>query len=346
MIYKKFEEFISTLTDKKVFLVCGNSFDAMPFADSVKKMDIVRFGDFTPNHPNSGEIARGVEAFSGSGCDCILAVGGGSAVDTAKCIKLYSKSRCELTAVPTTAGTGSENTRFAVMYIDNVKQSITDDSILPDNVVYVPETLATLSPYMKKASLLDAVCHAVESSWSKRATDESREYSAEALDLILPNVSRFLENDSGVYEKMLAGAGLAGKAINITTTTAAHAMCYKLSEIYSLQHGHAAGLCLSAVWPYLAEKNTSEGLSSWLEQLELIFEKYYPGGKTGPGSGYMEFLGALGFENPVFRKEDTEVLAESVNPERLGNFPVAITKDEIKELYMNIFRNSGSRVEE
>lgn len=141
----------------------------------------------------------GVKAFLESSADAIAAVGGGSAMDVAKCIKLYSgmdHNVCYLEqeiipndirflAVPTTAGTGSEATRFAVIYYEGEKQSVAHESCIPDAVLVDPEALKTLPTYHRKAAMLDAFCHAVESFWSIKSTEESRGLAAEAIRMIL-----------------------------------------------------------------------------------------------------------------------------------------------------------------
>ena len=138
---------------KKVLLVCDSS---IRFLENFNRklaeitVPMVRFSDFQPN-PLYDSVVRGVELFRAENCDCIIAVGGGSAMDVAKCIKLYSNlpgngqngewlkaqivpNRIPFLAMPTTAGTGSEATRYAVVYFDDAKQSITSESCIPETV--------------------------------------------------------------------------------------------------------------------------------------------------------------------------------------------------------------------
>lgn len=144
---------------KKPMLVCDSVFDKLFISEYFNNLsiDFVRFSGFGPN-PLYEEVAEGVELFRNEKCDFIIAVGGGSAIDTAKNIKLFSAldkdknyleqgfvySPVKSMAIPTTAGTGSESTRFSVLYFNNEKQSISHDSIVPEYVFLEPEFLETL----------------------------------------------------------------------------------------------------------------------------------------------------------------------------------------------------------
>ena len=147
---------------QKVLLVCGRSLSSLSIHEEIQKLPVtfVRFSQFAPN-PSYEEVCKGVESFNTEQCDTILAVGGGSAIDVAKCIKLYCKmpndkpyleqeyedTGIKLIAIPTTAGTGSESTRYAVIYYDGKKQSVTHDSIVPDVAILEPKVLKTLPLY-------------------------------------------------------------------------------------------------------------------------------------------------------------------------------------------------------
>ena len=131
----------------KVLLVCGSSFRKLPIRETVISAPVsyTVFSHFSPN-PSYEAVCQGIELFNQAHCDTILAVGGGSAIDVAKCIKLFSKkpkgthyldqpyedTGIPLIAIPTTAGSGSESTRYAVIYDQGEKQSITHESIIPD----------------------------------------------------------------------------------------------------------------------------------------------------------------------------------------------------------------------
>lgn len=316
MILEGFDKNKEVLYNKKLFLVCGKSFDNLAFADEVKKLNPVRFGNFRPN-PLYEDVMDGVEKFNESECDTILAVGGGSAMDVAKSIKYYAKSSAEIIVIPTTSGTGSESTHFAVIYKDGVKQSVADQSLLPETVILEPSTLENVPEYTRKASMLDALCHAIESYWSKKSTDESKEIAVSAIRGILEYKDSYLRNEKDGNAGMLKAANLAGQAINMTTTTAGHAMCYKITSLYGFAHGHAAALCLPEVWK--VNKTEIPGIT--------VYE-------------FIELFKNLNLASPISekREEDLDVLVDSVNPQRLGNNPIALGKDTIRQMYERIIK--------
>ena len=358
--YEGLVEYLHKAGMKKVLVVCGNSCSRLnigQFLDeriSQRQMDAVYFRDFSPN-PDYSSVVKGVDVFRKNGCDSILAIGGGSAMDTAKCIKLYATmpagsdyihqkivpNTIPFVAVPTTAGTGSEATRFAVVYYNGEKQSVTDVSSIPQAVLFDPTVLESLPDYHRKSTMMDAFCHAVESFWSVNSTDESREYSRTAIRLILENRDSYLNNEPVGNRKMLEAANIAGKAINISQTTAGHAMCYKLTSLYKIAHGHAAALCVSALWPYMVahmdqcvDPRGKNHLASIFSDLAAAMEAGTP---ESASSKFGDFLQALHFDRTkVHSVEDFAILRKSVNPVRLKNNPVKLDESAIDTLYHQI----------
>lgn len=169
------------LEGKKVLLVKDSAYEFLGISDCFDAYPHVEFAEFTPN-PLYEQVVKGVELFNNNKCNCIVAVGGGSTIDVAKCIKLYCKmnpgenfllqekkdSQIPLYAVPTTAGTGSESTKHAVIYYEGSKQSISHESIIPNVVILEPSLLKSLPVYQKKCTMLDALSQAIESFWSQK----------------------------------------------------------------------------------------------------------------------------------------------------------------------------------
>ena len=180
------------------------------------------FSDFQPN-PKYESVVAGIEALRAHHCDFIIAAGGGSAMDVAKCIKLFSEmdlskncleqeiveNALPLLAIPTTAGTGSEATRFAVIYYQGNKQSVAHPSCVPGWVLLEPELLESLPMYQRKATMLDAFCHAAESFWSVNSTEDSRKDAAEAIRLVWKYADSYLANEKEGNAQMLLAANIA-----------------------------------------------------------------------------------------------------------------------------------------
>lgn len=352
--YSPIASFFDSLNAEKIFLVCDASYNFLKvsgFFDSMR--NVVKFSDFTPN-PDYESVKKAVKLYKSENCDIIVALGGGSAIDLAKCVKLYAtmddseeyinqpfvENDIKLIAMPTTAGTGSEATRYAVIYYKGAKQSVTHDSIIPSTVIFDASVLKTLPEYQKKATMLDALCHSFESFWSVNSTEESKEYSKQAIKIITENLKAYLSNETLANENMLKAANIAGKAINITQTTAGHAMCYKLTSLYGIAHGHAAAMCVRKLLPYMIA-NTDKCVDARGEEyLKETFEQLANTFNCGSTSELCDKFNALyeslKLQTPEHTDSDIEVLTNSVNPVRLKNNPVGLDLDAIKMLYKQI----------
>jgi len=314
-----------------------------------KSLQPVFFSSFKPN-PIYEDVLNARKCLVDSSCDCIVSVGGGSAIDTAKAVKLFlpleddgmnfihkehQYINFKHIAVPTTAGTGSESTKFSVIYYEGEKQSLSNPSMIPDLVVLDSNFLLTLPDKQKASTALDALCQATESLWSVNANEESRNYAVESIKLILANLHGYMEKDKSLFSVMQKAANLSGKAINITQTTAAHAMSYKITSLFAIPHGFAVAMCMLPVWRFYNEhlsecKNFDKACSS-------ICEAY---GTHSIAEAYDVFSSVFDFLNLKRKikisREELRILVEEVNVIRLKNFPIALTSDDIADIYKEI----------
>lgn len=358
--YSLLKKWLEKHENSSVMLVCGSSFDKLGISKMLKKyaaetnVRIIRFSDFSPN-PDYSSVVKGTVVYNENKCTAIIAVGGGSAMDVAKCIKLFysmDTSRCfleqniepnstELFAVPTTAGTGSEATRYAVIYYNGVKQSVTHNSCIPQTVLFDPTVLTSLNDYHRKASMLDALCHSLESFWSVNSNAQSIKYSTEAIKMILHNADAYLTNDPEGNKNMMYAAYLAGKAINITQTTAGHALCYKLTGLYGIAHGFAAAICTEQLWFYMLEncdKCSDVRGEGYLRKIfREIAETFGCNSPYEAACKFSAFVGRL-FTNAVICEEDVDELVYSVNLVRLKNNPVTLDKGAIRSIYTKLLK--------
>lgn len=356
------------LADKpvtKLLVVCGGPCLELDIVREVKELplEVIWFEEFEPN-PDYESVVKGVKVLKENACDAVLAIGGGSAMDVAKCIKLYAtmddsvnylkqqpeENGITLLAVPTTAGTGSEATRFAVIYYQGEKQSVAHTSIIPEYVFLYPEILKGLPEYQKKATAMDALCHAIEAYWSVNSTEESKEYSEKAISLVMENLFPYLDGDMEAAGKMLLAANVAGRAINITQTTAGHAMCYKLTSLYGIAHGHAAALCVDRLWPYMLahqedclDARGKEYLEQTFGGLASAFGCKFAGEAAEQFHGMLEKMGLFVLEEKAAGplEEQLEKLVPSVNLTRLKNNPVRLGEKALKQLYTEILGKSN-----
>lgn len=355
--YKQIAEILKKINSKNFLLVCGkNSFDALSIQSFIDAEcpDYVRFSDFSPN-PKYEQVCKGIQVFNSNNCDAIVAIGGGSAMDVAKCIKLFCKmdsgenylkqefadTDIPLIAVPTTAGTGSESTRYAVIYYNDEKQSVTHDSIVPNYAILDSSLLKTLPLYQKKCAMLDALCQGIESWWSVNSTDESKEYSKIAVETIMQNWRQYIfEDDEQAAEQIMLGSNYAGRAINITQTTAPHAFSYKLTSLYGIPHGHAVAICLPVIWKRMIEGENALNEKRGEDYLEKIFSMVSLTLGTDSSiraiTSFYDFLKSLKIAFPKISEEDIDILTSSVNSIRLGNNPVFLSEKDIRYIYVKL----------
>jgi alcohol dehydrogenase class IV len=259
-----------------LFLVTGtDSFErsgaSKALRDALGRLSVVRFDGVRPN-PTIEQVGEAVEALRAQPCDGVLGVGGGSTLDVAKTaaalaaqpgdlVDYVARGRAPVVArthrlvlVPTTAGSGSEATRFAAVYVDGRKRSIDHPSLRCDAALVDPVLTWTQPPRVAASSGLDAFSQAVESSWSVRSTARSRTHARRALRLLtgrLPAACR--EGSPAARRSVALAAHLSGRAIDVSRTTAAHALAYPLTAHHGIDHGHACALNLS----WLLEHNSA-----------------------------------------------------------------------------------------
>jgi alcohol dehydrogenase class IV len=352
------DSIINELNIKKIFLIHSNSYNNLSIKKEIGGIGakIAYYGNVKPN-PKYEDICEAVSMFNAERCDAIVAIGGGSVIDTAKCVKLFCRldarlnfleqniveSEAPILAVPTTAGTGSESTRFAVIYHNGQKQSISHESAMPDYAILMPGLLKTLPPYQKKCTFLDALCQGIESWWSINSTEESRGYSRQAVETLCQAMDAYLSGDEASMEFAMYGANYAGRAINIAQTTAPHAMSYKLTSLFGLPHGHAVAICLPEVWRYMAENTDNCADRRGRRHVGKVFESIAKA--IGRATVYQAIEGLSNMLRQIgilppdgVTSEDLMNLAESVNSVRLKNSPVHIDEGAAWALYNNVLQ--------
>lgn len=217
------------------------------------------FSAFHPN-PAIDDVLRGCRTRDEWSPDCVIGLGGGSALDVAKLIRvlpadrtaaaaavdtLEPTARIPLVLIPTLSGSGSEATRFATVYDGERKLSYDHDDILADHALLDPTLSTGCTPRQRTISAFDALCHAVESYWSRAATPRSLALASAALESIVPSITSTYDVDT-----MAIGSYLAGRAIDHTRTTAAHGFSYLLTSRFRIPHGLACLLNLRWVFAH------------------------------------------------------------------------------------------------
>lgn len=223
-----------------------------------------------PPEPTYMQVQKLVDEFKASGADFIVAVGGGSAMDTAKLASLLATERytvkdllddptlavktVKTCLIPTTAGTGSEATPNAIVAVpeQELKIGIVNSSMVPDYVVLDAEMIRKLPRKIAAATGIDAMAHAIECFTSNKANPFSDIFALEAFDLIMNNIETACDDPDAMEAKnrMQIAAFYAGVAITCSGTTAVHALSYPLGGKYHIAHGVSNAILLVLVMKF------------------------------------------------------------------------------------------------
>lgn len=350
-------ETVFIVTGKKSFTDCGAE---KKIKRALKGRKYFRFSDFSVN-PKVEDVKKGISFFREQKAGAVIAAGGGSVLDMAKMINLFAaqkgapedyivngvkpeKKGLPLIAVPTTSGSGSEATHFAVVYVEGKKYSLASPFILPDYTVLDYRLTKDAPLYVRAAAGLDALAQGVESYWNIYSTALSKRYAAKAVTLALANLSgAVLRQEPECLKALQQAAHYGGRAINITKTTAPHALSYYFTTSLGLAHGHAVGLTLGSFFEINAAAaknniNDPRGASyvrGTVKKLCGIF------GVTSPAQAserVRNIMKELGLETDFVKlgigPAQVEELIQSVNIERLVNNPVKVKNEDIREIFL------------
>lgn len=328
----EFKAILNGISISNALFVCSCDYDRYGYRKALDEIGVktTAFTGFEPC-PEVSSVNKGVEVFKANDCDFIIAVGGGSAIDTAKAIKLFAKADVQILAVPTTAGTGAEVTRFSVLYNNGDKDSVRSYDIIPDYQIFDYTTLKSLPYEQRVVTALDAFCHAVEAYWSKDATSESRDYSQKALELFGDYFEKYLNGDNSANEPMMKCSELAGRAINIAQTTACHAMSYKLHKLKGFHHGRAVAICLVYIWRYMLENCETADLQLLLAETEVV-----SGFNPDTLEMLLDKLNLLDDLTMTVQQFDETV--NGVNTGRLLNHPMCFNSSDIENIYRSFIK--------
>ena len=355
---------VRDLGAQRVLLVCGrSSFEASGAAAILPELervaDVRRWSDFQPN-TDSADLKVGLEVLREFQPDLVLGVGGGSAVDMAKLLVSFTEVPSDevvgaverghkatsrpmrLALVPTTSGSGAEATHFAVVYVGDEKCSIGGPAMRADAIVLDPALTLSGGAYQRATSGIDAVAQAIESLWAVGATDRSRRFARYALRLLMPAIETYVNDpDETSARAMAIGSHLAGRAIDISKTTTAHALSYAITKHYCVSHGHAVALTLGVfieehakpcvqLRSMISPDQHAEGIASILGA--LCAKDGYDGRTRWRGLCERIGLPMSWARSGVVGEDPAAWIVRSVNTERMGNNPVDLSPPVLCEL--------------
>ena len=356
---------IARLGLKKAFVATDK--DLIKFGVADKVLDVLRnanipfeiFSEIKPN-PTVSNVKAGVAAFAASGADFILAIGGGSSIDTAKAIGIITnnpefsdvvslegvaptqKKSVPIIALPTTAGTAAEVTiNYVITDEENHKKMVcVDPNDIPAIAIVDAELMYTLPKSLTAATGLDALTHAIEGLITKGAWEMSDMFEIKAIEMI----ARYLEtavnepSNADARNGMAVAQYIAGMAFSNVGLGVVHGMAHPLGAIFDIPHGVANALLL----PIVMEYNMPAAIDKYVE-IARAMNVYQPGmSKEEAAQAAVDAVKSLSIRVGIpqtlteigIKAEDLDRLAEAANADVCtpGN-PREVNKEIILELY-------------
>ena len=347
------------LTGRRSFADSGAA-DILP--DLEARATVERWSDFSPN-TDSADLATGLDLYRRFSPDVVVGIGGGSVLDMAKLVAGYhdvdsdevvdaveagrtaDDRAARLVLVPTTSGSGAEATHFAVVYVGEAKHSIAGPAMRADAIVLDPALTLSGSAYQRATSGIDAVTQAIESRWATGATPASHRFARRALELLLPAIEGFTHRgDERAARAMAIGSHLAGRAIDISKTTAAHALSYSLTKRHGISHGHAVALTLGAFLQIHADAGAEDlqaDPAAHAAAMGDVLAALDAADGDQARQRFTALLARLGLETRlsdlgIHDEAELRRLADAVNVERLSNNPVTLTPEGLVWLLRSV----------
>ena len=351
---------------KKVFVVTDP--DLIKFGVSQKVTSLLEkenvpyelFSSVQAN-PTIQNVVDGVEAFKGSGADSIVAIGGGSAIDTAKAIGIINtnpefsdvrslegvaptKHACTpIIAVPTTAGTAAEVTiNYVITDVENNRKFVcVDTHDIPVVAIVDPDMMSTMPASLTAATGMDALTHAIEGYITKGAWELSDMFHLEAIRLISSNLRAACKNEEAGRSGMALGQYVAGMGFSNVGLGIVHSMAHPLGALYNTPHGVANAIILPTVMEYnqeaTGEKYKEIARAMGVKGVDEMSQTEYRAAAINAVKKLSKDVGIPENLKEIVKKEDVVFLAESAMADacRPGN-PKEPTLEDIIKLYESL----------
>ena len=324
------------------------------------ELDYVIFDEIKPN-PTIENVQAGVEAYKVSGAQCIVAVGGGSSIDTAKAIGIIienpefadvrslegvapTKNKCvPIIAVPTTAGTAAEVTiNYVITDVQNNRKMVcVDVHDIPVVAVVDPDMMATMPKGLTAATGMDALTHAIEGYITKGAWELSDMFHLKAIEIIARSLRGACENTKEGRLDMALGQYVAGMGFSNVGLGIVHSMAHPLGALYDTPHGVANAIILPTVMEYNApvtgEKYKYIAIAMGVKGVENMTQEEYRKACIEAVKQLSTDVGIPADLKEIVKEEDLDFLSESAFADacRPGN-PRETSVEEIKELFLKL----------
>lgn len=324
------------------------------------KIDYEVYSNIKPN-PTIQNVQTGVEAFKKSKADCLVAVGGGSSIDTAKAIGIIvnnpefadvrslegvapTKNKCvPIIAVPTTAGTAAEVTiNYVITDAEKDRKMVcVDVHDIPVVAVIDPEMMSSMPKGLTAATGMDALTHAIEGYITLGAWELSDMFHITAIKMISENLRSAVKNEQEGREGMALGQYVAGMGFSNVGLGLVHSMAHPLGALYDTPHGVANAIILPVVMEYNApatgEKYRDIAVAMGIEEAKNMPIEEARNAAVNAVRKLSEDVGIPANLKDIVKEEDLDFLAKSAYADacRPGN-PRETSVEEIKQLYKSM----------
>ena len=351
---------------KKAF-VCSDP-DLIKFGVTKKVTDVLDnaglayeiYSNIKPN-PTIENVQTGVAAFKKSGADYLIAIGGGSSMDTAKAIGIIianpefedvrslegvaptKKPSIPIIAVPTTAGTAAEVTiNYVITDVEKKRKFVcVDTHDIPVIAVVDPDMMSSMPKGLTASTGMDALTHAIEGYITKGAWEMTDMFHLKAIELISKNLRGACENTKEGREGMALGQYIAGMGFSNVGLGIVHSMAHALGAVYDTPHGVANAILLPTVMeynaPYTGTKYKDIAVAMGVEGVENMSQEEYRKAAVDAVKKLSADVGIPADLKAIVKAEDVDFLAQSAMDDacRPGN-PKDPTFEDIKNLYLSL----------
>ena len=332
-------QYLKEIKQQRVFLVCDPFIVQSGLVDQVVTPlagnEVHIFSDIVPDPPID-LVVKGVKTMMDFNPQVVIAVGGGSAIDAAKAMKHFAAQMGQgkdfmFIAVPTTSGTGSEVTSFAVITDPQkgIKYPLVSDALLPDVAILAVDMVKSVPPAVVADTGMDVLTHAIEAYVSQKANDFSDALAEKAVCLVFKYLQASYQNhnDLEAKERMHYASCLAGLAFNITSLGLNHAMAHVIGGKLHVPHGRTNAMLL----PHIVEYNAD--LRSYSDHhYSLAAEKYAHLAKLIGSGGSNVRIGVRNLINEICKLEKTLNIPTRLNQCNLDAEQVQAAKNDIARL--------------
>lgn len=336
----KLSEILQSLNIKKATLICDPFFKK--YAEELKMQNDKICGIFSDVQPNPllDGVMSCTKLIEATNSDAVIALGGGSSIDTAKYASAcaysdfsvlehfngaaFGENKVKIIAIPTTAGTGSEVTQVSVISHGEEKKTTNHPAFMPTACIVDPKIMMSVPKKVTMETGLDAMAHSLEGYWSKNHSPITDLFAIESVRLIIENLEdAYINSSLEARSNMALASLLGGMSFALPKTAGCHACSYPISAMYHLPHGEACAFTLDS---FVMLNNDA--------RLEELAEKIGVGTSENLAKKINYFKDLAGLKTKIAQLGDDvdvhEIAVQTINHPLMQNNPVEISVEKLE----------------